>query len=66
MLNSILLDRSCDDILLDIGMPVLHNGCRFNTRVIALNGAILLLRAKLYLAQEGNCERAPISMRDSH
>jgi NAD+ synthase (glutamine-hydrolysing) len=66
MLNSILLDRSCDDILLDIGMPVLHNGCRFNTRVIALNGTILLLRAKLYLAQEGNCERASISTRDSH
>ncbi|OAK96376.1 glutamine-dependent NAD(+) synthetase with GAT domain-containing protein [Phaeosphaeriaceae sp. SRC1lsM3a] len=54
MLSSILLDESCHGILIDIGMPVMHNGNRFNSRVIALNGKILLIRPKLFLANSGN------------
>lgn len=54
MLASILLDEACHGILLDIGMPVLHRGTRYNARIICKDGKILLIRPKLYLAQEGN------------
>jgi NAD+ synthase (glutamine-hydrolysing) len=54
MLEKILLDRSCDDILLDIGLPILHRNLRYNCRVLALNGKILFIRPKLYLANDGN------------
>ncbi|EFQ98086.1 glutamine-dependent NAD(+) synthetase [Nannizzia gypsea CBS 118893] len=53
MLCIILKDRSCDGILLDIGMPVMHRNNRFNCRVICLNGKILLIRPKLWLANDG-------------
>ncbi|KAK2737415.1 glutamine-dependent NAD(+) synthetase [Myotisia sp. PD_48] len=50
----ILQDRSCDGILLDIGMPVMHRNTRFNCRIICLDGKILLIRPKLWLANDGN------------
>ncbi|EFX01156.1 glutamine-dependent NAD(+) synthetase [Grosmannia clavigera kw1407] len=50
----ILTDKSCYDILLDIGMPVMHRGNRFNCRVLACNGKIILIRPKLFLASDGN------------
>ncbi|KAF2193783.1 putative glutamine-dependent NAD(+) synthetase [Zopfia rhizophila CBS 207.26] len=50
----ILTDETCNDILLDIGMPVIHRNNRFNCRIIALNGKILLIRPKLWLANDGN------------
>jgi NAD+ synthase (glutamine-hydrolysing) len=54
MLERILTDKSCYDILLDIGMPIMHRSNRFNCRVIAVNGKILLIRPKVWLAQDGN------------
>ena len=54
MLSDILLDRSLDGIICDVGMPIMHDGTRFNARIIILNGKVLLIRPKLYLAEEGN------------
>lgn len=54
MMQRILTDPSCHGILLDIGMPVMHRGNRFNARIIVLDGKILLIRPKLYLAADGN------------
>ena len=54
MLSRILQDVSCREILLDIGMPVMHRNVRYNCRVICFNGDILLIRPKLYLAEGGN------------
>ena len=54
MLSRILEDSSCRDILLDIGMPVMHRNVRYNCRIIIFNGQILLIRPKLYLAEGGN------------
>lgn len=54
MLAKILSDKSCYDILLDIGMPVIHRSNRFNCRILALNGKILLIRPKIWLANDGN------------
>ena len=42
------------DILCDIGMPVMHKNVRYNCRIFALNGKILLIRPKLILAADGN------------
>ncbi|XXH01219.1 hypothetical protein Hte_007573 [Hypoxylon texense] len=53
-LETILRDQSCYDILLDVGMPILHRNVRYNCRVICFNGKILLIRPKLYLAGDGN------------
>ena len=43
-----------EGILCDIGMPILHNGVRYNCRVFCLNKKILLIRPKMWLAEDGN------------
>ena len=43
-----------NDILCDIGMPVMHKNVRYNCRIFVLNGKILLIRPKLILASDGN------------
>lgn len=35
-LEIILRDESCYDILLDLGMPILHRNVRYNCRVVGL------------------------------
>ncbi|KAK3935587.1 putative glutamine dependent NAD+ synthetase [Diplogelasinospora grovesii] len=54
MLEKILRDESLHDILLDIGMPIQHRNVRYNCRVICLNGKILLIRPKMWLANDAN------------
>jgi NAD+ synthase (glutamine-hydrolysing) len=54
VLERILKDESCYNILLDIGMPIQHRNVRYNCRVICLNGKILLIRPKMWLANDGN------------
>ncbi|AEO56119.1 hypothetical protein MYCTH_79619 [Thermothelomyces thermophilus ATCC 42464] len=54
MLRQLLLDKSTHGILLDIGMPILHRNLRYNCRVICLDGKILLIRPKMWLANDGN------------
>ncbi|KAH8131511.1 hypothetical protein ACSS6W_001723 [Trichoderma asperelloides] len=54
MLSKILTDTSLHGILLDIGLPVMHRGCRYNCRAIILDGKLLCLRPKIYLANDGN------------
>lgn len=43
-----------DGVLCDIGMPVLHHGVRYNCRVFCLDRKILLIRPKLFMADDGN------------
>lgn len=52
--GQILSHPSTLDIVLDIGMPVIHKSIRYNCRVISFNKRILLIRPKLYLANNGN------------
>lgn len=54
VLGSILQDERCQDILIDVGMPILHNSSLFNCRVIFHNKKILLIRPKMSLANDGN------------
>ncbi|KAF2101608.1 glutamine-dependent NAD(+) synthetase with GAT domain-containing protein [Rhizodiscina lignyota] len=52
-LAKILVHPDCQDILLDIGIPMMHRNVRFNCRVICLNKQILLIRPKMFLADDG-------------
>lgn len=54
MLIRILENKNCHGILLDIGMPIIHRNCRYNCRVVALDGKILLIRPKIHLCNDGN------------
>nr|XP_056707003.1 glutamine-dependent NAD(+) synthetase isoform X4 [Euleptes europaea] len=42
------------DIICDVGIPVMHRNVRYNCRVIFLNRKILLIRPKMALANTGN------------
>ncbi|CAK4083112.1 unnamed protein product [Aphanomyces euteiches] len=53
-LATLLESDVTDDILCDIGMPVMHAGVRYNCRVFCLNRKIVFIRPKLYLADDGN------------
>ena len=53
ILGELLLEAP-SDILCDYSMPVLHNGVRYNCRVFCLNKKILLIRPKMWLADDGN------------
>lgn len=43
-----------ENIICDVGMPVMHRNVRYNCRVIFLNKKILLIRPKMSLANTGN------------
>eukprot|EP00743_Colponemidia_sp_Colp-15_P002468 GILK01002675.1.p1 GENE.GILK01002675.1~~GILK01002675.1.p1 ORF type:complete len:704 (-),score=84.43 GILK01002675.1:103-2214(-) len=53
-LGEIIDSDLTDGILCDIGMPVMHKSVRYNCRVIILNRKILLIRPKMFLADDGN------------
>ncbi|EGW33512.1 glutamine-dependent NAD(+) synthetase [Spathaspora passalidarum NRRL Y-27907] len=52
--GQILSNPDTFDILLDIGMPIIHKSIKYNCRIISYNGKILLIRPKLFLANDGN------------
>ncbi len=54
VLRDILAQEACQDILIDVGMPVLHGSCYYNCRVICMDRKILLIRPKQSLANDGN------------
>uniref|UniRef100_A0A7S2W193 Glutamine-dependent NAD(+) synthetase n=1 Tax=Rhizochromulina marina TaxID=1034831 RepID=A0A7S2W193_9STRA len=53
-LAEILASDLTDGILCDIGMPVMHNNARYNCRIFCLNRKIILIRPKLFMADDGN------------
>ncbi|OBT94324.2 glutamine-dependent NAD(+) synthetase [Pseudogymnoascus verrucosus] len=53
-LSEIIEHPDCQNILLDVGMPVKHKSVRYNCRIIIYNKKILLIRPKLSLANDGN------------
>jgi len=53
-LAEILASDLTNGILCDIGLPVEERGVRYNCRAFCLDGQILLIRPKLYLANDGN------------
>jgi NAD+ synthase (glutamine-hydrolysing) len=54
MAAEIISHADCQDIIIDLGLPVIHEYVTYNARVIALNGYILAIRPKLDLCNDGN------------
>ncbi|KAK7952915.1 carbon-nitrogen hydrolase [Apiospora saccharicola] len=54
MLARLLQDESCHGIIIDVGMPMQHRNVCYNCRVICLDGKILLIRPKQFMASDGN------------
>ncbi|ANZ75179.1 BA75_03072T0 [Komagataella pastoris] len=54
MYASILQNESTHGILLDIGLPIMHKNRRYNCRILSYDGKILLIRPKIFLANDGN------------
>ncbi|XP_033006508.1 glutamine-dependent NAD(+) synthetase isoform X1 [Lacerta agilis] len=54
VLAKLLESPVTQDIICDVGMPVMHRNVRYNCRVIFLNKKILLIRPKMALANTGN------------
>ncbi|ORY31916.1 hypothetical protein BCR39DRAFT_524532 [Naematelia encephala] len=54
MLATILQSEEAQDIVCDIGMPIAHKNCTYNCRVIIHNGKIVLIRPKMWMANDGN------------
>eukprot|EP00286_Rhodomonas_abbreviata_P014378 CAMPEP_0181324100 /NCGR_PEP_ID=MMETSP1101-20121128/20164_1 /TAXON_ID=46948 /ORGANISM="Rhodomonas abbreviata, Strain Caron Lab Isolate" /LENGTH=779 /DNA_ID=CAMNT_0023432223 /DNA_START=72 /DNA_END=2411 /DNA_ORIENTATION=+ len=54
VLAELLKGDETKDLLCDFGMPIMYEGVRYNCRVLCLNKEILLIRPKLFLANDGN------------
>ncbi|KAI9270615.1 hypothetical protein BDA99DRAFT_502273 [Phascolomyces articulosus] len=54
VLAEILKSEEAKDMILDIGMPIMHKTVKYNCRVILCNGKIVLIRPKIFLANDGN------------
>lgn len=54
MYGEILSNPDTSEIILDIGMPIIHKSIKYNCRVLSYNKKILFIRPKLYLANDGN------------
>lgn len=54
VMAELLKGELTNDIICDIGMPIMHKNVRYNCRVLVLNGKILQIRPKMILANDGN------------
>ncbi|KAI9209852.1 glutamine-dependent NAD(+) synthetase with GAT domain-containing protein [Polychytrium aggregatum] len=54
ILERLLQNQDCREIMCDVGMPVVHKSVKYNCRVIFFNGKIVLIRPKLFMANDGN------------
>ncbi|KAM9409466.1 glutamine-dependent NAD(+) synthetase isoform 2-T2 [Pholidichthys leucotaenia] len=53
VLRNLLESPLTQDIICDVGMPIMHHNVRYNCRVLFLNGKILLVRPKMLMANFG-------------
>ncbi|RSH79056.1 glutamine-dependent NAD(+) synthetase [Apiotrichum porosum] len=54
ILAQILKSEEAQGIVCDIGMPIVHKNANYNCRVIIYNGKIVLIRPKMWMANDGN------------
>ncbi|XP_071329020.1 glutamine-dependent NAD(+) synthetase-like isoform X2 [Trachinotus anak] len=54
VLRKLLESPITQDIICDVGMPIMHHNVRYNCRVLFLNRKILLIRPKMLMANHGN------------
>ena len=53
-IGEILKGGYSKNLVIDIGMPILHRSVSYNCKVILYNNKIVLIRPKMHLADEGN------------
>ncbi|CAG0881319.1 unnamed protein product [Darwinula stevensoni] len=53
VLAKLLVHPICTDIIVDVGMPVMHKNVTYNCRIIFLNKKIFLIRPKRILCDDG-------------
>uniref|UniRef100_A0A1A8PI30 Glutamine-dependent NAD(+) synthetase n=3 Tax=Nothobranchius TaxID=28779 RepID=A0A1A8PI30_9TELE len=53
VLKALLEAPAAQDIICDVGMPIMHHNVRYNCRVLFLNRKILLIRPKMLMANSG-------------
>ncbi|KAF6761593.1 hypothetical protein DFP72DRAFT_625720 [Ephemerocybe angulata] len=54
VLSKIISSGITEGVVCDIGMPVAHKNVIYNCRIIIHNGKILLIRPKMWMANDGN------------
>ena len=54
VLQKLLVIPEIENMICDVGMPVIHNGTRYNCRVIFTYKKIILIRPKLSCCNQGN------------
>lgn len=54
VLLDLLTAPACKEILIDVGMPVMHKNVAYNCRIAFLNSKILLIRPKQHNCDDGN------------
>ncbi|KAL5492179.1 QNS1 [Sanghuangporus weigelae] len=54
ILARLLQSEIATDVLCDVGMPVTHKNVIYNCRIILYNHKILMIRPKMWLANDGN------------
>ncbi|KAF9519486.1 hypothetical protein BS47DRAFT_1468702 [Hydnum rufescens UP504] len=54
ILGILLQAPETDGIICDVGMPVIHKSVTYNCRIVIRNKKILLIRPKMWLANDGN------------
>ncbi|XP_039281305.1 glutamine-dependent NAD(+) synthetase [Nilaparvata lugens] len=54
VLLELIISPICRDMIIDVGMPVMHKNCTYNCRVVFFNRKILLIRPKMRLCDNGN------------
>ena len=58
IVRNICKSELTQDIMLVLGIPVIHNGVKYNTMTFISNGEIILIRPKINLADDGNYREA--------
>lgn len=53
VLRKLMESPVTEDIICDVGMPIMHHNVRYNCRVLFLNRKILLIRPKMMMANSG-------------
>ncbi|XP_063602427.1 glutamine-dependent NAD(+) synthetase-like isoform X2 [Penaeus indicus] len=54
VLAQLLQHPACADIIVDVGLPVVHKDVVYNCKLVFLNRKILLIRPKMILADDGS------------
>ncbi|WVQ80449.1 NAD+ synthetase [Cryptococcus sp. DSM 104549] len=54
VLATILQSEEAKGVVCDVGMPIEHKNNNYNCRVIIFNGKIVMIRPKMWMANDGN------------